>query len=260
MKIGGCALASLAQPSCSETSKDAPSASLYNAKKLMDDFTSWMDSCGWVIRDMLGKEKGSSAIQKCIADFKFIIPNIPWIGGDDNFNTSFLLGGAYSMGLIIPLERAGLSERNIGQVIYLMSRCSFELENEKMKQQGYWMKTPQAVEYMRSGAAWSQKKTYERDFVFEFVEPHSDMYYGINMTECAILKFYRAQHLEKYVKYNCLVDYPMYQAFKLHLDRTETLGNGGACCNFMYLKTGETPDGWPPESRPEFKVEEESGL
>ena len=157
------------------------------------------------------------------------------------------------MGLVKPLERAGFGQRDIGRMIYQMSECSFGLQRDELRQQGEWMITPQAIGYMREGAAWSQKKAYPDDFVFEFIEPQSEMYYGIKMTECAIQKFYREQKHERYVKYCCLVDYPLYQAYQLHLERTETLGNGGACCDFMYLKTGSTPDGWPPESRPEFK-------
>lgn len=215
-----------------------------------------MDSCGHVIRKKLGDSKGSLVIDECISGFRSIIPKIPWIGGDENFNTSFLMGGACSMGLIGPLERAGLSEREIGHVIYMMSACSFELDREKMEQQGRWLITPEAAEYMKKGALWSQKRTYPGDFVFDFVEPAQSMYYGINMTECGILKFFRNLGLERYVKYNCLIDYPMYQAFNIHLDRTQTLAHGAVCCNFMYLLTGATPDGWPPEARPEFKTNE----
>jgi hypothetical protein len=253
MKICGCALASLALPSCSGSSNNDVPSTPYDEKKLINEFSSWIDSCGYVIKDKLGDSKGGMIINECISRFRFIIPQIPWIGGDENSNTFFLMGGAYSMGLIRPLERAGLSEREIGHVIYLMSACSFELDKEKMEQQGQWMVTPEAVEYMRQGALWSQKKTYPDDFVFAFVEPGDNMYYGINMTECGILKFYREQSLEKYVKYNCLNDYPMYQTYNIHLGRTQTLGNGAACCNFMYLKTGTTQDGWPPETKPEFK-------
>ena len=249
MKICGCALASLALPSCSGSSNNGIPSTPYDEKKLMNEFSSWMDSCGYVIKEKLGDSKGGLVINECISGFRFIIPQIPWIGGDENSNTFFLMGGAYSLGLIKPLQQAGLPEREIGHVIYLMSACSFELDKEKMEQQGQ----PEAMEYMREGALWSQKKTYPDDFVYDFVEPGDNMYYGINMTECGILKFYRKMNLEKYVKYNCLIDYPMYQTYNIHLDRTQTLGNGATCCNFMYLKTGTTPDGWPPETRPEFK-------
>jgi hypothetical protein len=106
---------------------------------------------------------------------------------------------------------------------------------------------------MKQGAQWSQKRVYPADFVFDFVEPQNGYVYGINMTECAIQKFYRQQNLDKYVRYNCLVDYPLYQTMNVHLDRSQTLGNGAADCDFRYLPTGSTPDGWPPEDRPEFK-------
>jgi hypothetical protein len=259
MKICGFALASLALPPHSESSLNGVPSTPYDEKKLMNEFSSWMDSCGHVIMKKLGDSKGSMVIDECISGFRSIIPEIPWIGGDKNFNTSFLMGGAYSMGIIRPLERAGLNEREIGHVIYLMAQQSFEMEREKMEQQGQWMVAAGALEYMKKSAIWSQKRTYPGDFVFNFVEPAADMHYGINMTECAILKFYRNQGLERYVKYNCLIDYPMYQAFNIHLDRTRTLAHSAACCNFMYLKTGTTPNGWPPETRPEFKPDVQAG-
>ncbi len=260
MKICGCdLLTSLALPPHSERSGNGVPSTQYDEKKLMTEFSSWMDSCGHVITEKLGDLRGAAAIDESITGFRSIIPVIPWIGGDKNFNTSFLMGGAYSMGIIRPLERAGLNEREIGYVIYLMAQQSFELAREKMEQQGQWMVAAGAVEYMKKGALWSQKRTYPGDFVFDFVEPAKEMHYGINMTECGILKFYRNQKLEKYVKYNCLIDYPMYQTYKIRLERTQTLAGGADCCNFMYLKTGATPDGWPPETRPEFKTDVQAG-
>ncbi len=110
------------------------------------------------------------------------------------------------------------------------------------------------IEYMKRGAELSQKRVYPGDFVFDFVEPQGGYVYGIKMTECAIQKFYRQQNLDKYVRYNCLVDYPLYQTMNVHLDRSQTLGNGADNCDFNYLPTGSTPGGWPPEERPEFKV------
>jgi hypothetical protein len=257
MKICGCDLpTSPALPTHPESSGSSVHSSPYDEKKLMTEFSSWMDSCGYVISEKLGRSKGAIAINECISGFRSIIPEIPWIGGDENFNTSFLMGGAYSMGIIRPLERAGLGEREIGHVIYLMSQHSFELDREKMEQQGKWMMAAGALEYMKKGAIWSQKRTYPGDFVFDFVEPAENMHYGINMTECGILKFYRNQGFDRYVKYNCLVDYPMYQTYKIHIERTQTLAGGANCCNFMFLSTGATPDGWPPEARPEFKTDE----
>jgi hypothetical protein len=238
----------------SQSSKTGGAATAgYDARKLMDDFNDWLVVSGSAVVDLLGSERGSIALDSIRTDFEGIIPGIPWIGGDSNPNTFNLLGSAYSMALIKPLQAQRVPARDIGHTIYLMAQSSFRADSAKLQRQGAQMLTAQTIAYMREGAQWSQKRVYEADFVFDFVEPKDGSVYGINMIECAIQKFYRQQNQDEYVRYNCLVDYPLYQTMNVHLDRSGTLGNGADNCDFRYLPTGSTPDGWPPEERPEFK-------
>ncbi len=227
-------------------------APAYDAAKLMADFDNWLMVSGTVVTDLLGPDGGAAALVAIRANYADIILQIPWIGGESSRNTYNLLGSASSMALIKPLEALGVTPHNIGHTMYLMAQASFQADGEALQQQGAYMFDEATIDGMRQGAVWSQKRVYAGDFVFDFVEPQCGYAYGIKMTECAIQKFYRQQNLDKYVRYNCLLDYPMYQIMGVHLDRTQTLGNRGTSCDFNYLATGLTPDGWPPENRPEF--------
>ena len=75
------------------------------------------------------------------------------------------------------------------------------------------------------------------------------------MTECGILKFFRAQGAEEIVPYICVsMDGIFSQALNRGLVRTMTLAEGYDRCDFRYKmgrKTSLLPmkNGWPPKFR-----------
>ena len=71
--------------------------------------------------------------------------------------------------------------------------------------------------------------------------------FGINYTECAIVKFMEAQNAKELTPYLCNTDYVGSKAMGTGLRRTMTLAWGCEKCDFRYIKGGETQDVWPPK-------------
>ena len=106
----------------------------------------------------------------------------------------------------------------------------------------------------RETAQQTQLRRYAGDWVCEYVEGDGETFqYGLNMTECGLLKFWRMQGLEEFVPYLCLTDWALWKSLGLEVRRTQTLANGGTCCDYRYIgRNKDVPSGWPPESMPEW--------
>jgi len=107
---------------------------------------------------------------------------------------------------------------------------------------------------LKKHAEDSQRRIYPDDFVMAYVDSSGkDFDLGFDYVECAHMKFYRKYGAEKYVRYLCLCDYPLFQGYGIGFSRTQTIANGAASCDFRMRREGQTLDGWPPENVPEFK-------
>ncbi|MBW1814219.1 MAG: L-2-amino-thiazoline-4-carboxylic acid hydrolase, partial [Deltaproteobacteria bacterium] len=82
----------------------------------------------------------------------------------------------------------------------------------------------------------SQKRQYPGDWVATFIEgDRREFDYGFDMTECGILKFFRAHSADEIVPYICVsMDGIFSKAFNRGLVRTMTLAEGYDRCNFRY--------------------------
>ncbi len=87
----------------------------------------------------------------------------------------------------------------------------------------------------------------------EYVDgTNEDFDYGLNVSECAILKAYKSLGGEKYAPFACLIDFAQGTVLGFSLLRTKSLANGASGCDHRYTKIGSTPKAWPPENFPEY--------
>ena len=105
-----------------------------------------------------------------------------------------------------------------------------------------WLRfTPRYHAGLRRQAAASQRRRYPGDWVFRVVEgPGAGGDFGVDYTDCGIVKFFRAQGGDDILRYICPLDAPMSQALAQRLVRTTTLAEGGARCDVRYTRGGPT--------------------
>lgn len=85
---------------------------------------------------------------------------------------------------------------------------------------------------LREGARRSQQKRYPGDWVFTYVVGDGKTFdFGVDIRECAILKFYQAHQAEGFIPYLCRFDDTMGRMLGLGLKRTGTLANGSDLCD-----------------------------
>jgi hypothetical protein len=187
-----------------------------------------------------------SVIQQAREEFDALIPHIPFIGGDENHLTEELIRSARCLALYKAMKAHGKTVADTGKVLY----DAAEILAARVGPTILPSQRPSLEDLIRRGrerAERSQERHYAGDWVYEVVEGDGVSFdYGYDFTECAALKFYRAQGAEELMPFFCFLDFPLSKIVDRGLSRTMTLAEGHPLCNHRF-KAGRPPElAWPP--------------
>ncbi len=224
-------------------------------EKLTEEF----NKAALMQKELLLSDFGESRVNKWTVaardEFKSLIPRLPYIGGDENSMTRFLVISAILMPWVKVLRENEVPMRRNGRMIYDMANEYYDRIPAPIRWYLGWSNFWESrKEKTRAAAELSGLRRYPDDWVYEFVEGDGEGFeYGIDMTECGLVKFWGSQGLGEFVPYLCLTDWAFWKAVGIRAARTQTIANGGDRCDFRYVGRGEVGrSGWPPESNPEW--------
>jgi hypothetical protein len=190
-----------------------------------------------------GKDFADGILTDCLNWYENLIPEIPYIGGDENPMTRHLVRSTTSLVLYKVMKAHGKSAAEIGKIIYdavveavsqLQTRYTFELSAEYIAKQ-------------KLLAINSQERRYPGDWVWEFIEGDGEKYdYGKNFLECGTQKLYHAHDADAFLPFYCYLDFVTHRTIGWGFSRTMTLAEGFHMCDFRWTKGGDTQTGWPP--------------
>ncbi len=219
--------------------------------KLIEDFDMVIELGPKVSTKALGETLTSKVFMEMRKEYENIIPEIPYIGGKENeISTSQLINLAQNLAIYRILVKKGKNIEEIGQFIYDMLDASFNMYPQiVMSVWGYFEFHVGWSEKIRKYAEMSQRRRYPTDFVYTFIEGDGkELYYGVDMFECAVQKFLRKQNAEELVPYICAIDYALSSRFNRGLIRTKTLVESDFC-DFRYGIDRKTRIKLPPGLR-----------
>jgi hypothetical protein len=196
-----------------------------------------------------GKAEGEAIAREAMQRFEALLPDLPYIGGDENRNTSSLYGAAAMLAMYRSLQARGASVEEAARLIYLGTASFFGSVPTRwlLRWQGRRMAGRKHQDQLRHAAAISQERRHLDDWVFEVVDGDGrDFVSGVDYTECGIVKYLVREGAPELAPYLCWIDYPSFAAMHLRLDRTETIAQGGQRCDFRLSR------GRPVQIEPEF--------
>jgi len=196
-----------------------------------------------------GKEEGEAIARESMQRFEALLPDLPYIGGAQNRNTRALYNTAAWLAMYRSLQAHGASVEEAARLIYLGSASFYDSVPMRwlLRWQGRRMLGRKFQDQRRHAAAISQQRRYPDDWVFEFVEGDGQgVAFGVDDTECGIVKYLAREGAPELAPYLCWIDYPLFAAAHVRLDRTETLAQGGQKCDFRMSR------GKPVQVEPEF--------
>jgi 2-dehydropantoate 2-reductase len=217
----------------------------HERRRLLHKFDSHARRLRPVLTAGLGPAQADAVMAETRRDFDDLIPAIPFIGGRSNPLTWNLESSAMFLALYRVLKRRGLGLDDIGQIAYLGIEAWLRgYPPLLLRLVGWWRFTPWYLRSVRRRAARSQARHFPGDWVYRFVPGDGRAFdWGIDYTACGILKFYRAQGAEGFMRSVCPLDIPMGQAFGLGMRRTGTLAGGAPCCDFRFKRGHPTRPG-----------------
>jgi hypothetical protein len=113
--------------------------------------------------------------------------------------------------------------------------------------QGRQLFSQKRLDQRRHASAISQARPYPEDWVFEIVEGDGQSFqFGVDYTECGIVKYLTRRGAPELAPYLCWLDYPMCVAMHVRLIRTKTIAQGAERCNFRFCR------GQAVEVKPDF--------
>lgn len=180
------------------------------------------------------------------ARFEALIPQLPYIGGDENHLTRSLVASARCLALYQAMQARNKSAEETGQLLY---------DAIQAHPQDFVPQIPPAqrltreelMTRRRAAAQRSQERRYAWDWVYEFVAGDGERFdYGYDFAQCATQKLYRAHGALEFLPFYCFLDFPQCELGGLGLSRTVTLAEGDEKCDHRFEEGGKSTQAWPP--------------
>lgn len=212
--------------------------------ELIEEFGKDARHWGKVIASHYGNGLAKAIVREAREEYGALIPDIPYIGGDENHLTRSLIKSAECLALYKAMKARGKMADETGRVLYEAVQLrgpTPPISPSKRLTTKYLMKR------RRARAERSQKSLFPCDWVYRFVEGDGVEYdYGYDFIECGAQKFYHAQGADEFLPFYCFLDFPESKANGLGLTRTMTLAEGRKKCNHRFKKGRKTEQEWPP--------------
>jgi hypothetical protein len=249
--VGGLVLASLAmiQLSGRRRSKEEIASGYYvrNKAKLLKKHNSLISAGRETVTAWYGEALADMLARESAEEFETLIPRLPYIGGQRNSMTDEIAFSATALVLYRVMKRHGKGVEQTGELLYRIAEVWVKRYPRFLRRLMGWAYLSGLGQCQsKRKAAVSQERRYPGDWVREHVEGGGGAFdWGADYTECGSVKYLHNQEADELAPYLCLLDYALFGALGIRLERTMTLAEGCEKCDFRFKK-GESPSGWPP--------------
>lgn len=180
-------------------------------------------------------------------EFARLIPELPYIGGLRNIFTAVMIVNGWIIALHRAMQARGKSPADAVAVCAEVSDDAFRSAPARvLRFFGRLAFTGPMRALFRRQAARSQRRAHAEDFLYRFRET-DDGEMTLVFDECAVNKFYEAQHVEELKPYCSFFDVTYSRLMGMGCDATETIGLGCPQCSLRYKHGRATPI--PPQLR-----------
>jgi hypothetical protein len=224
---------------------------VWNRDKLLAEFGDICKGAEVYLSHTCGYVQAREIITDALSHFASILPGLPDIGGEENKDLVFLVSAAHYYAFYKAMKPHGLDASKTGRMMYdLCAGYYTAMPKEQKLAECTRVFSRQVLEKTEQWCSWTQLRQYPANWVALYKKGNGvDFTYGYDMTECAIVKYFRSLDAFELQPYFCTADFPRSQALGTGLVRTKALGFGDECCNFRYLKGRKVVQDWESETK-----------
>ena len=190
-----------------------------------------------------GHSLTESTLRDARARHQALIPQLPYIGGNENLMTRHLIRSTTGLALYQAMRARGKTAQETGKIIYdaVVESVSHLPPNPPPDLSSEYIVSK------REEARASQEHRYPGDWVWKFIEGDGVTFgYGYDFFECGTQKLYRAHGAGEFLPFYCFLDFVTYRTTGWSFARTMTLSEGHPKCDFRFREGGHTRKDWPP--------------
>lgn len=182
-------------------------------------------------------------------NFRKLLPGLPDVGGNKNLMTEYVSIAAWYVAYYRPFLKQGLTVEELGRMIYDLNSMQLNSQTPAdLAKQGQERFSPGYLTEMARWADWTRQRQYPANWVAEFVKGNGqDFDYGYNYSQCALVKYFKAQNALPAAPFVCINDFTRSKAYGTGLERKGTLAMGYPRCDFRYKKGRQVTQGWQSE-------------
>jgi hypothetical protein len=227
---------------------------LAHREELLKDFRNTNAGAREYLRAKYGENLARTVCREAAGRFEALLPNLPDVGGARNRVIQDIPIAGWYAAFYGPMKDHGRSAAEVGRLIYDLNQIELgSIPPDQARAQGAAQFTPAYIEKLRDFCAWTQKREYPGNWVATFVPGDGGEFdYGYDYSECAMVKYLRAQGALEVAPYVCLNDFLQSRTLGTGLHRTQTIAQGNAICNFRYQQGRAVTQDWSTEV-PRFK-------
>ena len=167
-----------------------------------------------------GASEADAIRREMLAEYGPIIPQVPYVGGRRNRYTPGLAMSAWALAMYRVLLRHGGTVQDAGEIIHGYAKSSYRRLPRPLRTR---MLRPRKSRAEKQ-AKWTQQRHYPDDWLNAIVEGDGRTFdWGIDITECGVVKFFHGQGTDELTPYLCDLDYVGAEAAEVGLTRTKTL-------------------------------------
>ncbi len=217
----------------------------------LDRFVTAFDKIRLAVVDYISKKSNSEAANdisnEAAINFKKILPELPFVGGDDHPGTRFIVNAGHWIAFYKTMIKRGYKALDVGQMMYSIFEDQLKEvppdELEKQKAQTF------SDDYVNLMKKWADSASpYESDWKIDFVEGDGVGFdYGLDYRACPCFELFKIQNAKQLAPFFCLLDFPEAKQLNSGFFRTKTLALGDDICNFRHKKGKEVVQNWDTE-------------
>jgi hypothetical protein len=177
-------------------------------------------------------------VEETRLEFERILPELPYIGGIKNFYTPIIIVNGWIISLYRVMKSHGKTVEEVVKIYCAVADDYFKSFPHVLLRLGgrlAFVGIVQAI--MKRQAAQSQKRLYPDDSVYTVVVGSGDDFdWGLEFSECAVIKLYEAQGAEELEPYCNFFDVIASRYMGMGIDADSTIGLGCETCTLVYKK------------------------
>ena len=234
---------------------------LSHRDSLLKDFRQTNQGAEQYLTSAFGEKMARDVTQGAARNFDDLLPELPDVGGERNWDTQYLIIAAWYIAYYEPMKAHEKTTEDVGRMIYVLNRTGLEqIPKASAQAEGANKFTEASLDAMQKWADWTQKREYPANWVATFLRGDGkDFDFGYDYTECALCKYFQANGVRELAPYVCLNDFVSSRAQGTGLSRSKTLAQGDDRCNFRYKKGRPVTQSWSTEI-PLIRVRGKQGI